>query len=209
MSKPKYSSSSKRWLREHFNNRYVKEAKRKGFRSRALFKIEEIQNKDKLLKPGMTVVDLGAAPGGWSQYAVNIVGKRGKVIACDILPMDLIPGVSILQGDFLDKSVIRTLINKVQPNLVDVIMSDMAPNMTGNSSIDQACTMHLVDLALDTCRKILIPNGSFIVKVFQGKDFEQYLEDVRDTFKVVKIRKPNSSQARSREVYIVASGYKG
>ncbi|ARR48469.1 TPA: 23S rRNA (uridine(2552)-2'-O)-methyltransferase RlmE [Photobacterium damselae] len=208
MSKKKHSGSSGRWLKEHFDDKYVLEAQKKGYRSRALFKIEEIQQKDKLLKPGMTVVDLGAAPGGWSQYAAGVVGDEGQVIACDILPMDPLPGVSFLQGDFREEAVLDALLERIQPDMVDVVLSDMAPNMSGNLASDQPRAMYLVELALDMCRQVLAPNGSFAVKVFQGEGFDQYLADVRSMFKVVKIRKPDSSRDRSREVYIVATGYK-
>lgn len=182
---------------------------KKGYRSRAFFKIDEIQEKDKLIKPGHTVVDLGSAPGGWSQYAAKIVGDEGQVIACDILPMDSIAGVAFLQGDFREESVLDALLERIQPDMVDVVMSDMAPNMAGNSSVDQPRAMYLVELALDMCRQVLAPNGSFVVKVFQGEGFDQYVKECRDMFKVVKIRKPDSSRARSREVYVVATGYKG
>ncbi|SMY37394.1 Ribosomal RNA large subunit methyltransferase E [Photobacterium malacitanum] len=208
MSRKKQSASSGRWLKEHFDDKYVQEAQKRGYRSRAFFKIEEIQNKDKLLKPGMTVVDLGAAPGGWSQYAAEIVGDEGQVIACDILPMDSLPGVSFLQGDFREEAVLDALLTRIQPDMVDVVMSDMAPNMSGNLASDQPRAMYLVELALDMCRQVLAPNGSFAVKVFQGEGFDQYLADIRSMFKVVKIRKPDSSRDRSREVYIVATGYK-
>ncbi|EEX38314.1 23S rRNA (uridine(2552)-2'-O)-methyltransferase RlmE [Vibrio metschnikovii] len=209
MSKQKHSASSSRWLKEHFDDIYVHEAKKKGYRSRAIFKLKEIQSKDKLLRTGMTVVDLGAAPGGWSQYAASIVGDTGQVIACDILPMDSIAGVSFLQGDFREESVLAALIERIQPDMVDVVMSDMAPNMAGNNSVDQPRAMYLVELALDMCRQVLIPNGSFVVKVFQGEGFDHYVQEVRSMFKAVKIRKPDSSRARSREVYVVATGYKG
>ncbi|WP_318483819.1 23S rRNA (uridine(2552)-2'-O)-methyltransferase RlmE [Photobacterium leiognathi] len=208
MSRKKQSGSSGRWLKEHFDDKYVLEAQKRGYRSRAFFKIEEIQNKDKLLKPGMTVVDLGAAPGGWSQYAAEVVGDEGQVIACDILPMDSLPGVSFLQGDFREEVVLEALLERIQPDMVDVVMSDMAPNMSGNLASDQPRAMYLVELALDMCRQVLAPNGSFAVKVFQGEGFDQYLAEVRSMFKVVKIRKPDSSRDRSREVYIVATGYK-
>ncbi|MCD9466975.1 MULTISPECIES: 23S rRNA (uridine(2552)-2'-O)-methyltransferase RlmE [Photobacterium] len=208
MSRKKQSASSGRWLKEHFDDKYVQEAQKRGYRSRAFFKIEEIQNKDKLLKPGMTVVDLGAAPGGWSQYAAEIVGDNGQVIACDILPMDSLPGVSFLQGDFREEAVLDALLTRIKPEMVDVVMSDMAPNMSGNLASDQPRAMYLVELALDMCRQVLAPNGSFTVKVFQGEGFDQYLADIRSMFKVVKIRKPDSSRDRSREVYIVATGYK-
>ncbi|EGQ7852117.1 23S rRNA (uridine(2552)-2'-O)-methyltransferase RlmE [Vibrio vulnificus] len=209
MSKQKHSASSSRWLKEHFDDKYANEARRKGYRSRAIFKLEEIQQKDKLLKLGMTVVDLGAAPGGWSQYAIGVVGDSGRVIACDILPMDSIAGVSFLRGDFREDAVLEALLERIQPDMVDVVMSDMAPNIAGNNSVDQPRAMYLVELALDMCRQVLAPSGSFVVKVFQGEGFDEYVKEVRNMFKVVKIRKPDSSRARSREVFVVATGYKG
>ncbi|SHH72541.1 23S rRNA (uridine(2552)-2'-O)-methyltransferase RlmE [Ferrimonas marina] len=209
MTKKKHSASSKRWLTEHFDDHYVKKAQKQGLRSRATFKIEEIQQKDKLLKPGMTVVDLGAAPGGWSQYAVEQVGLEGQVIACDILSMDPIAGVDFLQGDFREENVLNALLARVGDNKVDVVMSDMAPNMSGAGAVDQPRAMYLVELAFDMCHQVLAPKGAFVVKVFQGEGFDQYLQEVRNSFTSVKIRKPDSSRARSREVYIVASGYKG
>jgi 23S rRNA (uridine2552-2'-O)-methyltransferase len=208
MSQKKHTGSSKRWLQEHFDDHYVQKAQKLGLRSRAVFKIEEIQQKDKLIKPGMTVVDLGAAPGGWSQYSVDQVGDSGQVVACDILEMDPIAGVDFLQGDFREEAVLNTLLERIQGRNVDIVMSDMAPNMSGNQGVDQPRAMYLVELALDMCHQVLKPNGSFIVKVFQGEGFEQYMKDVREAFKVVKTRKPDSSRARSREVYLVATGYK-
>lgn len=164
MSKQKHSASSGRWLKEHFDDKYANEARKKGYRSRAYFKMEEIQTKDKLLSPGMTIVDLGAAPGGWSQYAAKIVGDNGQIIACDLLPMDPIAGVSFLQGDFREDAVLEALLERIQPNMVDVVMSDMAPNIAGNNSVDQPRAMYLVELALDMCRQVLATNGSFVVK---------------------------------------------
>ncbi len=208
MSQKKHSGSSSRWLQEHFSDHYVQKAQRMGLRSRAVFKIEEIQDKDKLIKKGMTVVDLGAAPGGWSQYVVDVVGDEGCVIASDILEMDPIAGVDILQGDFREESVLNALLDRIDGKNVDVLVSDMAPNMSGNDAVDQPCAMYLVELALDMCHQVLKPNGSFVVKVFQGEGFEAYLKDVRAAFKTVKTRKPDSSRARSREVYLVGTGYK-
>lgn len=208
MSGKKRSASSTRWLNEHFKDRFVQQAQKKNLRSRAWFKLEEIQNTDKLFKPGMTVVDLGAAPGGWSQYVASIIGNKGRIIACDILPMDPIVGVDFLQGDFREESVLNTLLERVGVNKVQVVMSDMAPNMSGQPAVDIPRAMYLVELALDMCRDVLAPNGSFIVKVFQGEGFENYLKAIREMFRVVKIRKPEASRARSREVYIVATGRK-
>jgi 23S rRNA (uridine2552-2'-O)-methyltransferase len=203
------SGSSKRWMQEHVNDFYVKEANRLGLRSRAVFKLEEINKKDKLIKSGMTVVDLGAAPGSWSQWCVDTVGLNGKVIACDILAMDSIAGVDFLQGDFREESVLNALLNRIGDNKVDVVLSDMAPNMSGNAAMDQPKSIYLVELALEMCKDVLVKDGAFIVKVFMGGDFDNYMNEVKKIFKVVKTRKPESSRARSREVYIVATGYKG
>jgi len=208
MTQKKRSPSSTRWLKEHFDDQYVKKAQKMGLRSRAVFKIDEIQGKDRLLKNGMTVVDLGAAPGGWSQFAVEQVGDSGRVIACDILPMDPIAGVDFLQGDFREETVLGALLERVGPDKVDVVMSDMAPNMSGTQQVDQARAMYLVELALDMCNQVLRSDGSFVVKVFQGEGFDAYLNEIRKLFSAVKIRKPDSSRARSREVYIVATGFK-
>ena len=208
MAKDKRSASSKRWLEEHVNDPYVKEANKRGLRSRAFFKIEELQKKDKLMKNGDTVVDLGAAPGGWCQFAVSQIGDSGAVIACDILPMDPIAGVDFLRGDFREEAVLNALLDRIGGQNVDLVMSDMAPNLSGNDAIDQAGSMYLVELALDMCHQVLGKDGKFVVKVFQGEGFDQFVKDVRNAFKVVKIRKPDSSRARSREVYLVATGYK-
>ncbi|WP_438363463.1 23S rRNA (uridine(2552)-2'-O)-methyltransferase RlmE [Thalassotalea mangrovi] len=208
IKKGKLSSSSNRWMQEHFDDEYVKKAQKLGLRSRAVFKIEEINQKDKLIKPGMTVVDLGAAPGGWSEYAAKVVGDAGQVVACDILPMDPLVGVDFLQGDFREDAVLDALLNRIDGRNVDTVMSDMAPNFSGNEATDQARSMYLVELALDMCNQVLKRNGSFVVKVFQGEGFDQFVKDVRQAFTSVKTRKPDSSRARSREVYIVATGYK-
>jgi 23S rRNA (uridine2552-2'-O)-methyltransferase len=208
MSKNKQSVSSQRWLKEHFDDKFVQQAQKQGLRSRAGFKIEEIQQKDGLIKPSMTVVDLGAAPGGWSQYAAKVVGDDGLVIACDILPMDPLAGVSFLQGDFREENVLNELLNKIGGKNVDVVMSDMAPNMSGNDAIDQAKSMYLGELAFDMCHQVLKKNGSFVIKVFMGEGFEPFMKELQKAFKTLKTRKPESSRARSREVYLVATGYK-
>lgn len=182
--------------------------RKKGFRSRAWFKLEEIQQSDNIFKPGMTVVDLGAAPGGWSQYVVQQLGNKGRIIACDLLPMDPIVGVDFLQGDFRDELVLKALLDRVGENKVQVVMSDMAPNMSGTPAVDIPRSMYLVELALDMCRDVLAPGGSFIVKVFQGEGFDEYLGQIRSLFTKVKVRKPDASRSRSREVYIVATGRK-
>ncbi|MEG0279323.1 MAG: 23S rRNA (uridine(2552)-2'-O)-methyltransferase RlmE [Morganella sp. (in: enterobacteria)] len=208
MANKKRSASSSRWLQEHFSDKYVLQAQKKGLRSRAWFKLEEIQQGDNIFKPGMTIVDLGAAPGGWSQYAVNHIGQSGRVIACDLLPMDPIVGVDFLQGDFRDENVLNALLGRVGDKKVQVVMSDMAPNMSGTPAVDIPRAMYLVELALDMCRSALAPGGCLIIKVFQGDGFDQYLRDVRSLFTKVKVRKPDASRARSREVYIVATGWK-
>ncbi|MGZ8106861.1 23S rRNA (uridine(2552)-2'-O)-methyltransferase RlmE [Proteus mirabilis] len=208
MANKKRSASSSRWLQEHFSDKYVQQAKKKGFRSRAWFKLEEIQQSDNIFKPGMTVVDLGAAPGGWSQYVVQQLGNKGRIIACDLLPMDPIVGVDFLQGDFRDELVLKALLDRVGDNKVQVVMSDMAPNMSGIPAVDIPRSMYLVELALDMCRDVLAPGGSFIVKVFQGEGFDEYLGQIRSLFTKVKVRKPDASRSRSREVYIVATGRK-
>lgn len=208
MSNKKHTASSTRWLNEHANDEYVKKAKKLGLRSRAVFKIEEINKKDKLIKPGMKVVDLGAAPGGWSEYATKTVGDAGQVVACDILAMDPIAGVEFLQGDFREEAVLNALLTRIDGKNIDVVMSDMAANFTGNDSADSARSMYLVELALDMCNQVLKKNGAFVVKVFQGEGFEEFMKEVKSVFKAVKIRKPESSRARSREVYIVATGFK-
>ncbi len=195
-------------MQEHFDDEYVKKAQKLGLRSRAVFKIEEINSKDKLIKPGMKVVDLGAAPGGWSEYAVKAVGDTGQVIACDILAMDPIAGVDFLQGDFREDAVLDALLTRINGKNIDVVMSDMAANFTGNDSADSARSMYLVELALDMCHQVLKKNGAFVVKVFQGEGFEQFMKEVRSMFTAVKTRKPSASRARSREVYLVATGFK-
>lgn len=209
MTKKKRTASQTRWLKEHFDDVYVQEAHKKGLRSRASFKLEEIQGRDRIIKEGFKVVDLGAAPGGWSEYAVNCVGERGRVVACDILPMTPINGVDFLQGDFREQEVLDKLLEIVGDDKVDVILSDMAPNMSGNLGVDQPRAMYLVELAYDMCCRILRTGGSFVVKVFNGEGTEAYLKLLRSSFKEVKVRKPDASRQRSREVYYVGLGYKG
>ncbi|CUX96511.1 23S rRNA (uridine(2552)-2'-O)-methyltransferase RlmE [Candidatus Doolittlea endobia] len=204
----KRSASSSHWLQEHLNDKYVQQAQKKRLRSRAWFKLDEIQQSDKLFYPGMTVVDLGAAPGGWSQYVAAYIGGKGRIIACDILPMNPMVGVEFLQGDFRDPLTLQVLLERIGQKKVQVVLSDMAPNMSGTPAVDVPKSMYLVKLALDMCRDILAPGGSFLVKVFQGEGFDKYLRELRSLFMKVKIRKPNASRARSREVYIVATGRK-
>lgn len=203
------SKSSNDWLDEHFNDHYVMKAKEDGYRSRACYKLMELDDKDKLIKSGMTVVDLGSAPGGWSQVAARRVGDHGLVVASDILPMDGIAGVTFLQGDFTEEAVFDELMTIIGNRPVDLVISDMAPNMSGMSAVDQPSAMYLVELALDMARQVLKPGGNFAAKVFQGEGFDEYLKDMRSSFQKVVTRKPESSRARSREVYLVAKGYKG
>ncbi|GAA0675079.1 23S rRNA (uridine(2552)-2'-O)-methyltransferase RlmE [Rheinheimera tangshanensis] len=208
MTKKKRSGSSSRWLQEHVSDPFVQKAQKLGLRSRAAFKLDEIQDKDKLIKTGMTVVDLGSAPGSWSARAAELVGQSGCVVACDILPMDPLAGVAFLQGDFREEAVLNALLERIGGRNVDVVLSDMAPNMSGNSTVDQSRSMYLVELALEMCNNVLKKNGSFVVKVFHGEGFETFVQQVRSVFTTVRIRKPDSSRARSSETYIVATGFK-
>ncbi|MGK0247528.1 MAG: 23S rRNA (uridine2552-2'-O)-methyltransferase [Oleispira sp.] len=203
------SKSSNDWMDEHFNDHYVMKAKEEGYRSRACYKLMEIDDKDRLIKPGMTIVDLGSAPGSWSQVAVKRAGDHGLVVASDILPMDGIAGVTFLQGDFTEETVFDELMTIIGNRQVDLVISDMAPNMSGMSAVDQPSAMYLVELALDMARQVLKPGGSYVAKVFHGEGFDEYLKDMRSSFLKVVTRKPESSRARSREVYLVAKGYKG
>ena len=204
----KRTASQTRWLQEHFSDPYVKEAHKRGLRSRASFKLEELQKRDRLIKAGNIVVDLGAAPGGWSEFAVKCVGEKGKVIACDILPIRPIRNVTFLQGDFRDEAVFLKLYSMFGVG-ADVVLSDMAPNMSGTTAIDQPRAMLLSELALDMARRVLRIGGSFVVKVFTGSGSQEYLAELRKDFSVVKVRKPDASRDRSREVYMVATGFKG
>jgi len=203
------SKSSGRWLDEHFNDQYVKKSQQDGYRSRASYKLLELQGKDKLFKPGMAVLDLGSAPGGWSQVAVELVGKKGRVVASDILPMEPIEGVDFVQGDFTELEVYEQIIGVLADNKVDLVISDMAPNMSGVSAIDQPKAMYLVELSVDMAEQILSPGGSLIAKVFHGDGFDELLKAVRSKFNKVQIRKPDASRARSKEQYLVARGFKG
>jgi 23S rRNA (uridine2552-2'-O)-methyltransferase len=202
------SKSSSRWLREHFDDVYVKRAQAEGLRSRAVFKLEELVDRDRIIKPGMTVVDLGAAPGGWSQLARKRLGDTGRVIALDILPMQGLAGVDFMQGDFREESVLRELEQKLEGGKVDLVLSDMAPNMSGVALADQIRAMDLCELALDFSRHWLRPDGAFLVKLFQGAGFDEYLRSLRAEFSRVTMRKPKASRARSREVYALAVGLK-
>ena len=204
----KRSASSGAWLREHFDDPYVKQAQREGYRSRACYKLLEIQEKDRLIKPAMTVLDLGAAPGGWSQVAVSLVGDKGRVIATDILPMDSLAGVEFLQGDFTEDEVFDQLLALVGDQPVDLVISDMAPNMSGVSAVDQPRSMYLVELALDMARRVLRPGGGFVSKAFHGEGYEEFYRDFKGSFEAPVTRKPKASRPRSREVYVVGKGFK-
>jgi 23S rRNA (uridine2552-2'-O)-methyltransferase len=202
------SKSSSRWMAEHFEDEYVKMAQAQGYRSRAVFKLKEIQEKDQLIKPGMNIVDLGAAPGGWSQFARQLLGKKNKLIALDILPMDALEGVDFIQGDFREESVMEELFIALEGLPVDLVMSDMAPNMSGNKGVDQPRAIYLGELALDTAKTVLTKNGSFLVKLFHGEGFEAIHSEIQRSFTKVAIRKPKASRPRSNEVYILAKGFK-
>jgi 23S rRNA (uridine2552-2'-O)-methyltransferase len=202
------SKSSQKWLREHFNDVYVKQAQREGYRSRAVYKLKEIDEKKKLFKPGMSVLDLGAAPGGWTQYVAEKIGGKGHIIALDILPMDPLGDVVVIQGDFHEDAVLDTLMQAMPNDGVDVILSDMAPNMSGNIAIDIPRAMALSELAFDLADKILKPGGCLLIKVFHGSGFDALLKLARAMFKEVMVKKPAASRPRSRETYLLAKGYK-
>ena len=202
------SRSSGRWLSEHFSDEYVKLAQSQGYRSRAVFKLKELDEKVRLLKPGMAVVDLGAAPGGWSQYSAQQVGKTGTIIALDLLSVEPLPGVICLQGDFREEEVLATLIDQLAGRPIDLVLSDMAPNMSGNRNVDQARGMHLAELALETAREILRPGGAFVTKLFQGPDVDAYVLEARGFFNRVSVKKPKASRDRSPEVYLLGQGKK-
>lgn len=202
------SKSSKRWLKEHFNDQYVKKAQKNGYRARSAFKLLEIQQKDHLIKPNMIIVDLGASPGGWSQVAIEILKGSGKVFALDILPMKPIDGVTFIQGDFCEEKVMQHLLNNLQSHEIDLVLSDMAPNITGIKVADQARAMYLAELALDFSKKVLKPGGNFLVKVFQGVDFEAFVKNMRASFSKVVTRKPKASRDRSTEIYLLGINLK-
>lgn len=205
----KRSKTSKQWMREHVTDPFVKRAKQEGFRSRAAYKLDEIDERDHLFKPGMLVVDLGAAPGGWSQLAAQKLGGRGKVIALDVLEMVGLSGVVFIQGDFREDKVLAQLTDALEGRRVDLVISDMAPNITGISLSDQARSMHLVELALDFAVGHLKPGGDFLVKVFQGEGFDAFLKAMRQNFRQVLNRKPDASRGRSSEVYLLGKGLLG
>jgi 23S rRNA (uridine2552-2'-O)-methyltransferase len=202
------SKSSHNWLQEHVNDPYVKQAQKDGYRSRSSYKLIQLNEKDRLIRPGMLVVDLGSAPGGWSQVAARLVGGKGRVLATDILPMDPVKNVEFIQGDFTEEAVLNQVLERLGGHKPQLILCDIAPNITGIDSADQASSMYLVELALDFVRQALEPNGDFVAKVFQGAGSDAYLKDLRTSFDKVLVRKPAASRPRSREVYVVARGFK-
>ncbi len=202
------SKSSQRWLKEHFQDEYVKRAQREGYRSRAVYKLAEIQDKYRLIKPGMTVVDLGAAPGGWSQYALGLLGKKGQIIAMDLLPIEPLQGLTIVQGDFMEDAILQQLLSALEGKTVGLVMSDIAPNISGVEAVDIPRAMYLAELAVDFASQVLGPGSDLLIKVFQGDGSDQLLSDIKGRFDKVLVRKPKASRPRSREVYVLARGYK-
>ncbi len=201
------SKSSNRWLQEHFNDIYVKRAQAEGWRSRAVYKLIEIDEKAHLFRPGMTIVDLGAAPGGWTQYVSKCIDNNGTIIALDILPMDALAGVEVILGDFREESVLQQLIARIPEHQVDVVLSDMAPNMSGSAGVDIPRSMYLAELAFDFSQRMLKPDGTLLMKLFHGEGFDELVKEVRQHFKKVVIKKPAASRSRSRETYLLAKGY--
>ncbi len=202
------SKTSQRWLKEHFNDIFVQKAQQEGYRSRAVYKLMEIQEKDRLIRPGMVVVELGAAPGGWSQYVAQCLGGRGRMIALDILPMDALPDVTFIQGDFREQAVLDALYAELGDSAVNLVISDMAPNTSGVRSVDQAKSMYLVELALDFAQSRLATGGDFLTKIFHGPGFDTLLRSLKSQFLTVQTRKPEASRARSQETYLLARGFK-
>ena len=202
------SKSSRRWLAEHAADGYTQRARQEGWRSRAVFKLSEIDKRDRLLHAGMTVVDLGASPGSWSQYAVSKLGRRGRVLALDLLPMEPLTGVEFIQGDFTEEAGPQALLEALDETPVDLVMSDMAPNISGVSAVDQPRARLLVELALELARQVLRPGGSLLVKAFQGAGFQRFVVTLRSEFGSLRVRKPAASRGRSREVYLLAGNYR-
>ena len=203
------SKTSLGWLKRHVNDPYVKQAQKDGYRSRASYKLLEVQEKYKLIRSGMSVVDLGAAPGGWSQVTSRLIGGQGRLIASDILEMDSIPDVTFIQGDFTEDAVLAQILDAVGNSQVDLVISDMAPNMSGTPEVDMPKAMFLCELALDLAERILKPGGNFVIKIFQGEGFDTYLKDARKKFDKIQMIKPDSSRGTSREQYMLAWGYRG
>ena len=212
---PKRSKSSARWLAEHASDEFVKRAQREGWRSRAVFKLAEIQASERLLRPGIRCVDLGAAPGGWSQYAARILGTASadegtgsRIVATDILSMEAIPGVDFVQGDFRDEHVLQQLLASIGASKVDLVLSDMAPNMAGIDAVDQPRSMHLAELALEFADRVLAPGGDVLVKLFQGAGFDELIREARRRYGRVVTKKPKASRTRSSEVYLLARQFR-
>ena len=205
MSKPRRSSGG--WRERQEKDPYVQRARKEGWRSRAVFKLEQIEQKERLLKPGIVCVDLGSAPGSWSQYVTETLKGRARIVAVDLLPMDALPEVEFIQGDFQDDEVFAQLLESVGEAGADLVLSDMAPNISGTRAVDQPRSMYLVELALDMARKVLKPGGSFVCKVFQGEGFDAFVRDARNSFKRVRVIKPMASRPGSREVYLVARNF--
>ncbi|WP_338526475.1 23S rRNA (uridine(2552)-2'-O)-methyltransferase RlmE [Pseudomonas batumici] len=203
------SKTSHNWLKEHFNDPFVKMAQKDGYRSRASYKLLEIQEKDRIIRPGMTVIDLGAAPGGWSQVTSRLIGGQGRLIASDILDMDSIPDVTFIKGDFTEDAVLAQILEAVGNSEVDLVISDMAPNMSGTPAVDMPRSMFLCELALDLAGRVLRPGGDFLIKIFQGEGFDEYHKNFRKQFDKVQTRKPTSSRDRSREQYLLGRGFRG
>ncbi len=201
------TKSSRRWLDRQFSDPYVKRAQEQGLRSRAAYKLLEIQEKDRVIRPGAWVLDLGAAPGSWSQIAVRVVGPEGRVLALDLLDMEPIAGVTVLRGDFREEAALTDLRRELAGSLVDLILSDMAPNLSGTSAVDQPRSLYLAELALDLARELLKPGGGLVVKFFQGQGFDRYVRELRGTFAQVTSRKPKASRPESRELYLVGKGF--
>ena len=205
---PMAKSKNRSWIKQHVKDPYVKQSQVDGYRSRASYKLLEIVEKDRLIRSGMTVVDLGSAPGGWSQVAARLVGHTGRVHALDLLPMDSIAGVDFIQGDFTEEDIFDELLKIIENRPVDLVISDMAPNLSGNKAVDQPAVMYLAELAVELAEKVLTSDGVFIAKLFQGQGFDPFVLQVRTLFNGVSIIKPDASRSRSREVYLVAKGLK-
>jgi 23S rRNA (uridine2552-2'-O)-methyltransferase len=201
---PKRTKSSARWLAEHANDEFVKRALKEGWRSRAVYKLEEIQQRERLLRPGIRCVDLGAAPGSWSQYTARLLAGKGRIVATDILPMDAIQGVEFVLGDFREPAVLSEVLLRIGADKVDLVLSDMAPNMAGMDAVDQPRSMHLAELAFEFADRVLVPGGDLLVKLFQGEGFEQIIRRARAGYGRVMTKKPKASRARSAEIYLLA-----
>lgn len=205
----KRSKSSKAWLKEHFDDVFVKRAQKEGYRSRAVYKLQELNERDRLLRPGQNVVDLGSAPGGWAQYASQHIGRNGRIVAVDILPMEPLPGVEFIEGDFTEDAVLQQLLDRLGGHRADLVISDMAPNISGVAISDQARAVYLAELALDFAGKALAEGGDLVVKVFQGQGYPELYRAVQQRFTRTVARKPQASRPRSREVYLVGKDFRG